>query len=283
MIWSSNTITSADAWTGIAYGITYNGPLFVTVASGTANSAVSTDGIHWTAGNNLPKSTYWQDIAYGNDRFVSVSIGGDSTSSIDGINWHWVALPYQAYWQGIAFGVSRHVAVANGIRGMALTADPHDWSCSNFDSANPWIDVAFGNGNFVALSNTNATAISQYHGASWVTTYNLPVSQAWSSIEFGGGKFVAIGYGSSTAAYSTDGIHWTATSLPAASNWTSVAYGNSTWVAVASGSGNAAISIDGITWTNSVMPSTQNWCAITFGSNKFVSVATNSNVAAVFG
>ena len=296
MTWTTSTLSSTDDWNCIAYG---NGQ-FVTIANASIASSYSSNGITWTGGNvaddvyspyNVTTHAYWQDVIYAKDRFVAISIGFTSASSIDGVRWNQRPLPYSKKWQGIAYGQNFHITVGSGYvtkfgfphgnQAVAVTPDPHDWSSSVMDTSLPWVDVAFGNTKFIAIAaNTNAVSTST-HGASWITSNTLPVTQNWSSIIYGNNAFVAVATGSSTATYSNDGITWTATTLPAAQNWVDIAYGNNQYVAIASNSSMAAVSADGVTWTASIMPVDQDWSAIAYGENKFIAVANNSNTAAI--
>ena len=69
---------------------------------------------------------------------------------------------------------------------------------------------------------------------------------------YGNGMFVAVS-SSTAAAYSTDGIHWTASTLPSTA-LISVAYGNGVFVALRNSSTAAAYSTDGINWTAGTIP-----------------------------
>ena len=123
MTWITGTINTADAWSGITYG---NGR-FVTVANISANSSYSTDGITWTQGTVqpisptryfykgiMPVSAYWQDITFGNGKFMAIATGAYSAVSIDGANWTFVSLPNAKNWQSVAYGAPYFVAVGSG-------------------------------------------------------------------------------------------------------------------------------------------------------------------------
>ena len=69
----------------------------------------------------------------------------------------------------------------------------------------------YGNGKYVAVSNSNTFAYST-DGITWTETSNGLSDKAWTSICYGNGKYVTVDYGSNTFAYSTDGITWTETS-----------------------------------------------------------------------
>jgi hypothetical protein len=299
MTWTTGTINTADAWSGIAYG----NNRFVTVANASANSSYSTDGITWIQGTKyppnatrifngvLPVNCYWQDVGYNGNHFFAVAVGAYGATSLDGSRWSFSSLPYNKQWQGVASGAGYSLVVGSGFttkfgfpygnRSVAVSPDPHNWSSSAMDASLPWTAVAYGNGQFVAITSNGVASSCSTHGASWITSNNLPASQSWTSITYGGNRFVAIASNSAVAAYSTDGTHWTATTLPAASNWTSIAYGNGTFVTVANNGANAAVSSDGVSWHVEAMPSTQNWTAVTYGFNRFVAVAANTTITAI--
>jgi len=49
-------------------------------------TAYSTDGINWTAGNTLPSAAQWRSVTYANGVFVTISTSRAAYST-DGINW----------------------------------------------------------------------------------------------------------------------------------------------------------------------------------------------------
>lgn len=291
MAWTTGTISTNDPWNCITFGV----DRFVTVANITGNSCYSSDGITWTQGANMPFSWYansWQDIAYGNGKFVAVGWAYAGAVSIDGINWTRASLPYLKYWEGIAYGAPYFVVAGSGYtstygfpysnQAVAITPDPRDWGSSVMDKAGVWTDIAYGNGKFVAITaNSALSSVSGSAGRSWITSNTMPTAQSWEAIQFGNDKFVAIASNSSAAAYSPDGVTWTTANLPVSQQWIDLDYGNNQWVAVASNSNVAAISSDGITWSESIMPATQNWTAISYGLNRFVTIAANTTITAV--
>ena len=143
--------------------------LYVAVQKGTANAAFSSDGITWTVANTAPSSAAWEDIAYGNNRFVIVaSDGNDGAYSLNGSDWTGVTLP--------------------SIDGS---------------SVNAYERIAYGQGVFVATSD-NSGSVDNYNtvsysedGVYWRTQGVTPtVENGMSAIGFGNpdfaGQFVAI-------------------------------------------------------------------------------------------
>jgi hypothetical protein len=148
-----------------------------------------------------------------------------------------------------------------------------DWQDTTMPWEQPWNDVAYGDGKFVAIAEQTSRGAYSEDGITW-KQMNMPVSAYWSSIAYGNGKFVAVSYNHSTvSAYSLDGVNWTQTTMPASANWCSVIYGADKFVAVANPSDRAAYSLDGITWVETTMPSNSPWLDIAYGNNKFIVVS----------
>jgi hypothetical protein len=202
--------------------------------------ASSANTAAWTAGNNLPTSTM-TGIAYGVLNGVStyVVVGGtgssSAASSVTGISWTTRSLP--------TLGSGNYSA------------------------------VAFGNGQFVAIStgSTLATATST-NGTTWVAGGNLPAGfTTGTSVAYGNGRYVAICSASGTAtAYSIDGgTTWRSygVGLPSTQTWSKIKYGQGQFIAIATGSTVCATSPDGINWTLRTMPgSSSTWSTLSFGN-----------------
>ena len=148
-----------------------------------------------------------------------------------------------------------------------------DWQETAMPWEQPWNDVAYGNGKFVAIAEQTSRGAYSEDGITW-KQMNMPVSAYWQSIAYGNGKFVAVSYNNSAvSAYSLDGISWTQTTMPASAEWGSVVYGADKFVAIANKSDRAAYSLDGITWVETTMPSNSPWLDIAYGNNKFIVVS----------
>lgn len=148
-----------------------------------------------------------------------------------------------------------------------------DWQETTMPWEQPWNDIAYGNGKFVAIAEQTSRGAYSEDGITW-KQMNMPVSAYWQSIAYGNGKFVAVSYKNSTvSAYSLDGVSWTQTTMPASAEWGSVVYGADKFVAIANQNDRAAYSLDGITWVETTMPSNSPWLDIAYGNNKFVVVS----------
>ena len=155
--------------------------------------AYSTDGISWTEGN-MPSSTYWWSVCYGNGKYVAISSTNIMAYSTDGINWTQGNMPSSQDWRSVCYGNGKYVAVAYDTNIMVYSTDGISWTQGNMPSSQSWRSVCYGNGKFVAVAyNTNIMAYST-DGISW-TQGNMPSSETWKSVCYGNDKFVAIGNG----------------------------------------------------------------------------------------
>lgn len=227
----------------------------------------------------LPTSSYWCSIAYGNGIFVAVNKANTYAYSYDGLIWNESTLPIS---HGYAVCYANGIFVVTGYgNSIAYSVDGFNWSVSTAPSnTKGWNSIAYGNGAFVAVSKPNSNmALYSTDGMTWQQT-TMPSSKSWSSVTYGNGKFVAVAEGnSSVAAYSTDGITWIQTNMPTSAYWMSVTYGNGKFVAVTYGSDGSTVSAyseDGITWTQATLPILQSWHSVTYGNGKFVAVGTIS-------
>jgi len=169
------------------------------------------------------------------------------------------------------------------------------------DPVNGWKSVAYGNGVWIAIADTNSTtkAImrSTNDGVSWSAVTGTPLPGAnWASIAYGNGVFVAIASTTSTTAAvmrSTDnGVNWSIPTNPTpapASSWQSIAYGNGVWIAVAytlSTSQAVMRSTDnGVNWniiTGTPAAGVYGWVSVSYGNGVWIAVAnTTSTTQAV--
>jgi hypothetical protein len=120
MVTSTDGETWTDAnmsrsWAEIFYN---NGTFFII---GDGNSHISSDGENWTqvSSSNLFSVPF---VAYGNGLYVMVQANStDGRTSFDGINWSGWSIPPNI-WNDIAFGNGRFVAVSKGDMGFGTSA-----------------------------------------------------------------------------------------------------------------------------------------------------------------
>jgi hypothetical protein len=177
---------------------------FVTIASGTNNTAYSTVanlGSSWTAGNALPNTNFLA-LTYGNG--VYVAVGGTTTtpaiaSSTDGVTWVNRTAVGSVTYTSVAYGNGYFIAIASGSNVTALSTNGVSWSLGGvLPSSTTWSSITYGNGRFVAIaSNGVAVAYSYNQGTTWYSSTNvgspgLPYTQNWTKVRYGAGQFMAV-------------------------------------------------------------------------------------------
>jgi hypothetical protein len=207
--WNAVTLANNFMIAGIAWG----GGKFVAVGIQGQNSkiAYSTNGIDWTikADSGPFDGISIYDIAWGGpagkEKFVAVGDEGMMAYSSDGIDWTAVSNDPADTDNilGIAWGGDRFVAW-NDEDNIAYSLNGINWtpiSPSPFDEYIMIIDIAWGNGKFVAtgysinydyLPDDNRMAYSS-DGITWISMSPLDKDYIIMDIAWGGDKFVSVG------------------------------------------------------------------------------------------
>lgn len=163
------------------------------------------------------------------------------------------------------------VSVPNPHSQGRYSTDGINWSNMELPQYTYWEAVAYGNGKFVAISES----VSAYStdGVTWSLS-SLPASAAWNILTYGGGMFVAGCF--DNMIYSTDGINWSTASLvPPAAYRASIAYrepGDGLgYFLVINQNGSLMTSTDGNIWnsTSSSFPSTSNYSPLVWAQDKY--------------
>jgi len=129
-------------------------------------SFTSTDGNSWTE-RTVP-SGLWTSSAYGSGRVVAVGFGGSggdtlmySPNGIDG----WVLANDPATfpsYRAVAHGGGLFVAVNhNGSPEVIISTDGINWTGVAEPTTRSWINVAYGNGKFVAVAESGQIMVSE--------------------------------------------------------------------------------------------------------------------------
>jgi len=144
-------------------------------------------------------------------------------------------------------------------------------------NTNNFIDVAYGNGVFVA-TRSNGVHYSN-DGITWNATN--PVGFVGGKIVFGNGLFVNVSNsgGSGRVFTSPDGFIWTSRTAASNDTWSAITFGNGLFVAVASSytaGGGIMTSPDGITWTLRVGVGGGGFTGVTYGAGTYVATKTGS-------
>ena len=246
--WSASTFPSSGSgnWTAVASGLqndgssVYKSSAAIAVCTGSSNTAVSTNGTTWSAGTALPgalNTASGQDIAYGYtglgvNTFVVISESdNDIAYSLDaGGTWSLqsAALPNTGF-KAVTYGKGLFVAVTGGGSTAAATSeDGITWTARTLPASRDWVDIAWGNGRFIAIAADNATGAYSMDGITWTA---LPIGIASGlpkQITYGQGMFAVSSTDADGIAYSEYGTTpWATQAVTSATGgYNGIAFGN---------------------------------------------------------
>lgn len=175
---------------------------------------ISTDGASWTTYTiSTTNSENLIDLAYGNDRFVSVGVGGTVMVSTDGITWSDYSISDTITLFGVAYG--------NGVF------------------------VAVGSLQFLQNNNTDTYAYYSTDGTSW-TRVTLPMEDWVGKISYENGNFYVPGANGIIS--SSDGITWSTVYTQSNGYYLDITYENGTYLATGY-FGRTVTSTDASSWS----------------------------------
>jgi hypothetical protein len=277
--YANNSGTAITQWTDINYSATFfRGAVYgngIFIATGAVFRSYSYDGINWT--HLTPSGWNCDRIAYGNGLFVGVGyadIAGVLTgfvfTSTDGLNWTSRTPAANNWWKDITYGNGLFVAVSDTGSGNRVMTSPNG---INWTSRTTPM-----NANFTGVAYGNGTYVAVSSGGVGVTGGNVMTSTdgiTWTQRNLtwtASTVFFANGKFTTGYRYSTDGITWNLANLNF--NAKGITYGNGYFVGVVgSGTNRIFYSTDAITWTDTPSPTLNDYTYITFGENTFVAVA----------
>jgi hypothetical protein len=275
--WTRRALPVSSAWVSVTHG----NDTFVAISAGLA--ATSPDGVTWTL-HQLPRgpSDLFLRVTYGDGIFVAVA-GTSCHEFLRQLEADQLIVPDSSVSKPLAPAVAESAETPvpqisdcgdNHTTTAASSPDGLTWTQRTMPVPEFWIDVAYGNGTFVAVSFRSNVAATSHDGINW-TQRTLPVSTRWCSIAYGDGTFVAVAAESNIVATSVDGVDWTLGIMPATRNWYSVTYCNGVFVALALDSNIAATSPNGINWTVRTLPVSDKWKSAAYGNGTIVAVASH--------
>lgn len=191
--------TDGQSWTprnsGTAYGLrslSHGNGVFCFGAESTSNTGListSPDGITWS--NQLGSGFFTlYDMAFGQDRFVALSVRGRTQLSTDGTVWTTGQAGDADYLFGITFAQGIFVAVggpySGGAQKIVTSADGINWQQRPINTGySPSLQsVAYGNGSFVAVGGKGLILQSDPYWKLWVansTPLGSPIQLTFSA------------------------------------------------------------------------------------------------------
>jgi len=154
------------------------------------------------------------------------------------------------------------------------------WTQQTSGTTDALISVAYGNGYFLAVSNTKV--LKSTDGITWSTTATFTDLNAY-QIAFGNGTFVISGEGLAGASCirtSTDGVTWSSpATAPTTRVYTVLEYGGNIWVSFASTGYVIYSTNNGSTWsTATAVSGTTNPTGLAYGNGVFILAVTLGRV-----
>jgi hypothetical protein len=292
--WTTQLLTADPFKIGDLRNVGFGNGTFIAVPWSDGLIYNSKDGRQWTS--FTPSLSGTRNIGFGNGTIIALSDTGGIATSSDGRSWSTRRLGLRIRLQGIAFGdgifvsAGMDLGLSSRLPAVLRSSDGTNWLRQTVeDKHHPLehslVDVAYGNGNFVAVGGSYAYSrsvmkviYSSKDGVTWTQRLEQQ-SEPLNALVWGNGKFVIAGNGGHIMS-SSDGISWELTRLPTTDDLVSVAHGNGTFVAVGGprSRGNfftSAIiysSPDGVNWTKRDAGSGQMLQGVTFGNGTFVAV-----------
>jgi len=151
---------------GTAAAVTYGNGRWVTVGSSGATAYSINGGLNWVAGGALPAGTY-TGVAYGKGVWVAVGTNVTAYSTDGGATW--VAGTIAASnWIAVTFGNNRFVAVSNTSGTVAAYSLAGTAFTSSTITTAQYTDVHYGQGVFLAVSQSTQAASSE-DGILWTS------------------------------------------------------------------------------------------------------------------
>ena len=283
-----DALESLSDWSSITYG---DGK-FVVVSESSNYTALSEDGINWTAVSDV--SGTWKGVAYGDDKFAAVASGGTNsvmwslTGGVD-INLNTLTVGSSANLDGFVANdslvmvddtgaVASYTPTTTAITGVV---DEGGWETEDIPAQNDWRPMASGNGiiSIVANSeNTDQIATSTDNGLTWgVNNQGSGFNKNFQKMLFVNNRFLLFAY-TSLAYQSTDGENFTTTGMSGpdpSGSWGGAASNGNTVVVVNGAASSIGVqrSTDGGTnWEPAFQPVPDQipWGPVTYGNGVWV-------------
>lgn len=237
-----------DNWTTTqvntnSYGlqnVVYGNGCYVAVGEYSDFGAIysSADGFNWTLRYSDP-GAWGLKMAFCGGRFAGVSSWGITVVSTNGTNWTAGALPYQYA----------------GSFGMPF-------------------DAGYGLGVYVVVGQTNGvgTILTSTDAITWTSRRSAP-RQAGPvvSLTYGASTLVAVGNNDGFEYTSSDGVHWTQSSIPGGNQ---ISFGNGLFFVPLNNQTNL-ISLDGFTWSQQATGLTNRLGKIVYVNGIYLSGGTS--------
>ena len=171
--WVNELLFASSQWVSGAYDKTSSRVVLVSNGTGGTNYTAYSDdsGNTWTQGGNLPSSGFL-DVTNGRGLFIAVKYGVTFATSTDGTSWSNITVP-NGNWNQIEYGNGRFVAQQTGSDLRIYSFDGTTWYNSSVDinTNGTWNKLAYSQGLFVAMNSTTNLVSTSQDGYVWTTEF----------------------------------------------------------------------------------------------------------------
>ena len=214
--WNSSTGDVTGNWEylkaypGTSYVMAFQSSISTTAGKSTDN------GQSWTTVTlSNPAGTTWLDVAYKSDKWIAISSGSATDTSISTNSGStWIAgTTLSGEHTGIAYGNGIFVAISSG-NSFSTTTDGTTWSTRTVPVTSNWSDIKYANGRFVAVGTSDAAIMYSFDGITWYEAYiditNLQDSSTgtWNKVAYSSGVWMVINSTDNTIITSQCGSIW---------------------------------------------------------------------------
>ena len=204
--WNQATVTTNLKYTSLAFDESYY--IFYAVPEEGTAYKYTMDGSDWGT-DELPVAAQWTDMTFDGSECIIVS--RYSNKILTGHLMSWTERTHNGPSSGLVAVTSdgNGLTVALGAEGTGYVCWTNDRTTWNdvYVANKPWMDVAYGNGKFVAVASGTDSAMYSTDGANG-TEVKLPCVASWTRVSYGNGVFTACAHESNLVAVSYDGVTW---------------------------------------------------------------------------
>lgn len=230
------------------------------------------------------------DMAYGNGRFVITGENnGESVSLIttDFVNYKRIVLPER--WGKLRFVNGKFVLIGRlNNSGLSITSnviktseDGETWTDVALPAEASWLDIAYGNGYYVAIAKSSDISAYSSDLANWAQI-SLPASKQWQSLCYGNGHFIAVAFdGTQLAAFYPESLRWiVAGALEDGYYYDIFFHDGKFYIPISKTIGESTNEIrvgDVLEWEGKTLPVSAQWQSMTFGAGYGIVFASTSD------
>ena len=168
---------------------------------------VSSNAINWM-GCASGTANELRAAAASSNLVVLVGPSGTVVTSGDGLHWtNQTSVSYSPYFGDVAYGNGNFVALDEAYTGVHTSSNGVDWVSRPTGSANALYSIAFGSGTFVAVG-VYGTILTSRNLINWAPRSPAPQSATLYDVRYYLGRFVAVGSGGILIS-STNAVDWT--------------------------------------------------------------------------